>query len=373
MPATDTQQRLIGLLETALQALLSQQQQQAALLARIGAMPPPAAPVAPPAPTTPPPPATPAPQPEPAAGPAADRTVSAWLDIHWAAIMRRGYKAQTLRNRAALVGHIRRIWGRVPLAELRPQHVAIGLQEFVPGMLHTGRRVLGELREVLSDAAANDWAATNAAANAKLPAPKVRRKRLTLDVWVDMVAAAQASRQAWVQCMLLLAVLTGQRRADLAAMRFDHIVTDEAGQQFLRVEQQKQAGKGYGARVEIPLALRLDAVGLSLADVIDLCRECGKPGPTLLRTAGGAALEVSSLSARFQECIQAVCPPDAYGSDEWPSLHEARSLAARLYDSEGHDVQTLLGHSAKEMTELYLDDRGLTAREWKRVRVKPPG
>ena len=32
-------------------------------------------------------------------------------------------------------------------------------------------------------------------------------------------------------------------------------------------------------------------------------------------------------------------------------------------------MQTLLGHSDIEMTELYLHDRGLSRREWKRVAV----
>ena len=32
-------------------------------------------------------------------------------------------------------------------------------------------------------------------------------------------------------------------------------------------------------------------------------------------------------------------------------------------------VQTLLGHSELEMTELYLNDRGLSRNEWKRVEV----
>lgn len=30
-------------------------------------------------------------------------------------------------------------------------------------------------------------------------------------------------------------------------------------------------------------------------------------------------------------------------------------------------VQTLLGHKHSEMTQIYLDDRGLTEAEWKTV------
>ena len=84
-------------------------------------------------------------------------------------------------------------------------------------------------------------------------------------------------------------------------MRFDDVHDDH-----LHVEQQKQAGKGYGARVALPLALRLDAIDMTLGDVINLCKTCGAPGPTLLRTKGGGAIELSSLSARFNELIRKV-------------------------------------------------------------------
>ncbi len=58
------------------------------------------------------------------------------------------------------------------------------------------------------------------------------------------------------------------------------------------------------------------------------------------------------------------------GMHRRPSLHETRSLSARTYVAQGLDpkvVQTLLGHSDIEMTELYLHDRGLSRHEWKRV------
>lgn len=87
----------------------------------------------------------------------------------------------------------------------------------------------------------------------------------------------------------------------------------------------------------------------------------------LLRKAGGGRLEESSLSIRFAECIRSVCGETAYQAAEWPSLHEVRSLSARLYSEQGIDVQTLLGHKHAEMTDLYRDDRGLSAGVWKRV------
>lgn len=79
---------------------------------------------------------------------------------------------------------------------------------------------------------------------------------------------------------------------------------------------------------------------------------------------------MSSLSARFCEHIKAVLGDKDPGMHRRPSLHETRSLSARTYVAQGLEpkvVQTLLGHSDIEMTELYLNDRGLSRNEWKRV------
>lgn len=169
--------------------------------------------------------------------------------------------------------------------------------------------------------------------------------------------------------MLLLALAIGQRRADLAKVRFDDVVDGH-----LRIEQQKEAGKGYGARLEIPLTLRLNCIDMTVGDVVEHCRHSAKPGPTLLRQANGRPIEMSSLSARFCAHIKAVLGDNDPGMHKRPSLHETRSLSARCYVEQGIPktvVQTLLGHSDAEMTELYLDDRGLSSKTWKRVHVEP--
>jgi integrase len=296
------------------------------------------------------------------AAPQDQRTLADWLALHDKLLTERGYKAQTLKNRAANLAHVRRLWGHRPIAALKPHEVSTALRQFGADRSSTARRVLAELRDAYTEAIANGWAETNPAAHIKPPAHKVKRARLKTCTWQAMRTLAQAGPQRWVESMLLLALVTGQRRADLAKMRFDHVVDG-----CLRVEQQKQAGKGYGARVAIPLSLRLDVIGMTVGDVIEHCRGSAKAGDNLLRKAGGGAIEESSLSARFHETILAVLGDSAHKQYEWPSLHEVRSLSARLYHAQGVDVQTLLGHKHAEMTETYKDDRGLSAADWKRV------
>lgn len=307
------------------------------------------------------PPAVPAGLPEQtSAGP----TLADWLVTYRKVIAERGYNEQTLKNRAASLKHIEGAWGALALRAIRPVDIASRLKRWTP---HTAGRILGELRDVFVEAIAHGEAETSPAAHVKAPRAPGLRKRLTLETWRSMLTLAQAGPQAWVPAMLLLALHTGQRRADLAKMRFDDVVDG-----CLRVEQQKKARKPIGARVAIPLHLRLQATGLSLGEVIELCRGIGAPGDYLLRKRGGGRIEESSLSARFREHILAVAGEGAYQRFEWPSLHEVRSLSARTYIAEGMRpdvVQTLLGHAHAEMTAIYLNDRGLTAGEWKTVAV----
>jgi integrase len=292
----------------------------------------------------------------------AGQTLAEWLVTYRQIIGERGYKVQTIKNRGAALKHIETILGARPLRAIKPHEIAVKLKLFTP---HTAGRILGELRDVYVEAIANGAAETSPAAHVKPPRAPGLRKRLTLETWQAMLTLAKTGPQRWVVAMLLLALATGQRRADLAKMRFDDVVDGH-----LRIEQQKKARKPIGARVAIPLTLRLNATEMTLGDVVELCRSIGAPGPTLLRKAGGGPIEMSSLSARFHECIVAVCGADAYKQFEWPSLHEVRSLSARTYIAEGMApvvVQTLLGHKHAEMTALYLDDRGLTDAEWKFV------
>lgn len=298
---------------------------------------------------------------------ATSRTLGDWLDVHDGILLTRGYKAQTIKNRRSNLAHVRRLWGSVPVAELRPHAVASALRTFSKGKSSTASRVLAELRDAYVEAIANGWAEANPARDIKPPRHKVMRERLELDVWMQMRTLSTTSPQRWVESMLLLALAIGQRRADLAKVRFDDVVDGH-----LRIQQQKEAGKGYGARVEIPLTLRVDCIGMTVGDVIEHCRQSAKPGPTLLRKANGQPIEMSSLSARFCEHIRAVLGSNDPGTHRRPSLHETRSLSARTYVAQGMDpkvVQTLLGHSDIEMTELYLNDRGLSRNEWKRVAV----
>ena len=289
-------------------------------------------------------------------------TMAEWLVTYRSIIGQRSYNPQTVKNRTTSINHIEAAWGAMPLRAVRPVDISTKLKQWSP---HTAVRVLGELRDVYVEAIANGAAESSPASHVKRPKAPGLRKRLTLETWQAMLDLARQGNQRWVPALLLLALVTGQRRGDLVKMRFDDVVGGH-----LRVEQQKRARKPVGARVAIPLTLRLNATGMTLGEVVEHCRGIGAPGDTLLRKANGEPIEMSSLSARFRQHIVAVMGSDAYRKYEWPSLHEVRSLSARTYIAEGmapETVQTLQGHKDAEMTAVYLNDRGLTDGEWKHV------
>lgn len=299
-------------------------------------------------------------------------TISQWLAVYEHIISTgKDYKAQTIKNKLSVTSHIHTLWGNFHLDQLRPHKISQDIREsFLPEKSSTAGRVLAELKLMYCDAIANGWTNNNPAIHLKQPKHKTIRTRLSLDVWKTMYSLSDTHPQPWVKCLLALALITGQRRGDLQKMKFADVSRDEFGNEYLRVEQLKEAGKGYGARVEIPLDLRMNEIGLTLRTVIEMCKTAGKSGSTLLRKSNGEPVEASSLSARFAELV---CAADANVAQmqarQRPSLHEVRSLSARTYASQGLDIQTLLGHKSPEITEIYKNTRGLDAKQWKRVHV----
>lgn len=295
-----------------------------------------------------------------------DLTIGKWLATLKAAQLGVGseLKAQTIRNKTAIFNHIDRLGGHLELSRLRPMQIAADLKAVSTDSSYAAQRILAELRQLYTEAMANELVQTNPATNVRTIRVRVKRKRLGFDTYKAMLDVSD-SKRPWVKCMLLLAIVTGQRRADLAKMKFSDIKDG-----YLHIEQQKEAGKGYGARVAIPLSLELEALGVTLGGVIKMCRRYGTRGEFLLRKDNGEALELSSLSIQFSALIQEVTAPGTYAKSERPSLHEIRSLSARLYKEQGIDTRTLLGHKNADMTALYEDDRGLSAKEFKKVGAK---
>ncbi|MBT2790445.1 tyrosine-type recombinase/integrase [Paraburkholderia strydomiana] len=196
----------------------------------------------------------------------------------------------------------------------------------------------------------------------RVPDFEVERSRWTLDQFREIYAAALKD-VSWAARSIELALLTAQRREDIVSMQFADVKDG-----FSFVTQRKT-----GVKLRIPLAVRIDAIGLTLEDVIKRCRGSVISKSMLhhVRRHGpkkpGDALEANALTRAFARARKesAITWEE---SKTAPTFHELRSLAARLY-SEQHSpefAQAILGHKSASMTATYRDVRGA---EWVEVKL----
>ena len=297
------------------------------------------------------------------------RTLKQWSEIYVPLVDAKPITQKTRLNRQAHIRRIIGVLGQRRIGAIRPHEISnliVGVHKTYPV---AAKRTLVEIRCMLDEAIANGWIDSNPAKAVRMPHAKVRRRRLALDEWCAIYDHAKANRPPWVHRLFLLALVTGQRRGDVAKMRFGDVWNDAAGQPHLHVVQQKT-----GMRLAIPIALRLNSIGVSVGEAIEMCRDYapveGSGDGCLLRKTTGRPPCPESMSWRFEQSREAVLPPES-GPIRPPTLHECRSLAAREYRKQNINTMMLLGHSKQSMTDLYHNDRGLEAKSgtWRTVEL----
>jgi integrase len=205
----------------------------------------------------------------------------------------------------------------------------------------------------------------NPVAVTRVPDIEVERSRLTLDQF-NRIYQTALGMQPWIARSMEIAVVTGQRREDIARMMFSDVKDG-----FLFVEQMKSKGK---VRLRIPVAVRIDAVGLSLDDVVKRCRDAAVSKWLLHYTSprgarkAGHEVEVQQMTRQFARARDATEGLVWEAGKSPASFHEIRSLAARLYSDQYSPefAQAILGHKSASMTALYRDVRGA---EWVEVKL----
>lgn len=181
---------------------------------------------------------------------------------------------------------------------------------------------------------------------------KVKRSRLSFKDWQKIYEAAKEKWPPAASNSMLLALVTGQRRSDIAKMKFTDIWDGH-----LHIEQLKT-----GSRIALPLTLRCDVLEMTLSDVVAICRD-RVLSPYMIHHSrphgaakAGDPLDENSLSRYFSESRDIAGIKVAKDKTP-PSFHEQRSLSERLYRAQGIDTQLLLGHKSMAMTDHYNDDR----------------
>lgn len=295
------------------------------------------------------------------APPQSDRTLNEWAVMYDRIIAARKITAKTLADKRRWVACLCEAMGDRIIDGVLPFELATLFQAVKEGGRETKARRLGfEARDFFNEALLAGWIYRSPMHSLRLIKPTIRRQRLSLEQWHRMHGAASPGSIG--ARLLRLALVSAQRRADLAAVGLADIWDDH-----LHIKQQKT-----GRYIAIPLELRMDAVGLSLRQVIEECRQAAPGCANLLPARHGGVSTVTRLSDVFVKHRRMVLEhfPEIPGKT-LPSLHEVRSLAERLYREQGVDTQTLLGHKFPSTTNLYNDERGSAPGIWKTVRLTP--
>lgn len=210
------------------------------------------------------------------------------------------------------------------------------------------------LLDIFREAIAAGWCDRNPVEVTRAERVKTKRERLSLDQFMAIYAKAKEESPEWMVYCLELAILTAQRRGDLAKMKYSDIKEG-----CLNVIQQKNKRLDeIGHKVAIPMELAI--AGFSLQATVartrnvvsrHLIHHTKQAG----RATVGSKVRDVSLAQEFARLRERV----GITGENPPTLHEVRSLAARLYTEKyGKEfANALLGHKSAKMTELYLDER----------------
>jgi integrase len=295
-----------------------------------------------------------------------DYTLAAWLPVYrelWEA--KTEPADNTLRAAKSLLGRLAESdFAKMRMKHIETVHAAAYLEAFEKA---SGAGAARNMRTRLSDIFR--WAETqgvievgkNPVAATFSSGYKVTRERLSLEqFW-----AIHAQAPVWAKNAMMLALVTAQRREDVANMKFADYKDG-----YLHVAQGKSGGE---TKLQIDGAIRLAKVGVSVGEVVAGCRDLivsrhlvhyaaraagAKPGDMVQ----GPRISVAFQKAREKAGIEAV------DGRTPPTFHEIRSLSERLYREEfgAEFAQAMLGHKSAQMTSKYDDLRG----GWKAINAK---
>jgi len=294
----------------------------------------------------------------------------------------REFASNTLRMRKSLVNAAIRYFEDKPIREIGVPDIVSLLRSLTSQSKHRmAQAVRSTLIDLWDEAHAEGLLPANhpnPARIARRPKAKVKRARLTLEAFNAILESAKRfaeKRGEWMPNSMLLGLVTGQRPSDLVTAQFrrgkDWLDAWQAYQAdsknnpppyphvhegFFWVVQQKT-----GALVKIPLSLRLNAIGMSVGEVIEKCRSRVASRYILHHTIPFGNAPLGSPISNFRIAHGFADARDATDL-EWlgkepPPYYEIRSLSERLYSEQGINTQSLLGHKHKKMTEVYADPR----------------
>lgn len=283
----------------------------------------------------------------------------AWMDRYQKILDERESTKATRYHRKSLGKRARAQWpAQTGITSIDVAMVADAIRQLTSvGKQRMAQSYRSYLSDCFDSAIAEGWRTDNPVDVTRAVRVKTKRARLTIEHFRAIYDAPET--KPWLRNAMALAIVTGQRREDIArAQRRD--IRDGCWW----CEQHKTAN-----RVAIPLSIRLEVFGMSLADVLEQCKSTGILSHYLIHQTfardRGKPVAIRAFTNYFTAAVKRLGLD--WGDKSAPTFHELRSLSKRLYDAQGGvDTKQLLGHKSASASALYGDARG----EWVRVSVR---
>lgn len=187
------------------------------------------------------------------------------------------------------------------------------------------------------------------------------RQRLTIEQFWEIHKAAGEQDHFFLQIAMEISLYTTLRRGDIAHLKFDTNIED--GYLCKTVSKAKESGRVVNLRWKLsehPLLAKSIRRARSLSLVHFRCpyvlsREPQKRTKSEVKTHYNQVLP-HFLTQTFREVRESTGLFEDLDSCEQPSFHEIRSLSSHLFDELGYEsdeVQVVMAHTDKEMTEYY--------------------
>lgn len=221
-------------------------------------------------------------------------------------------------------------------AEFRPDQVTHGsivqMQDMFADRPAIANRMLTVLRQTYQWAMDREIVQHNPTLSVRRLAQGQRDRLVTQEEYQRIYAAVAP----WLQVIMDLCYLTGQRIGDVLKIEYGHLLEDG-----IFIEQQKT-----GKRLIIAWTPELKAV-------VDRAKEVSfkvKSLKYLLSGRAGTMRKHSNVWRSFKDAARSVGLGDI-------TLHDLRAMAGTEAERQGIDPTALLGHTDRRTTQIYLRDR----------------
>ncbi|QYN44571.1 tyrosine-type recombinase/integrase [Gilliamella sp. ESL0441] len=278
------------------------------------------------------------------------QTVNNWLDEYIKILAERKLKPKTIEIKTYLIKVIRQQIGVKPLTQITPPDISKIIKIYTDqDKAPSAKCMYHLLKDVFREAYAQGWNDRNPAEPIKCPKVTVKRSRMTLNEFRKILNEADKMGNKTLHDAMMLAIVTGQRRSDIATMKKSNIKRN-----YLLIEQYKT-----GAKIALPVKLKCKKLNISLQDIIESTKN------NYLLSNNNKQIKLDTITRQFARLRDKVFKKN-YWTGTPTTFHEIRSLAERLYREQRVDTMTLLGHKSQQMTDRYNDNRG---REYKKLRI----